>query len=249
MMFEVEEHPLTADTAAFLGNELHGYPDHEIAEKEAQAFANYSEPGGSGNVSPPLSGRDDIMPPSGSGSGSGHGPIESRYNYTIASNSQKINQWSEEGTGLKRMNSKVSPTNPSSTNLPPLSSTTTSAAANGTRTAPDTITRAKSTDSFELHDHDQHNNTTFASSQAVVSALQDSNLTSNNNTTSNTTTTPPPTTSITPLMNKETFEAKSERLRLLSPYGSLPTWRLMGLIAKSNDDLRQEVYILTMHNN
>ena len=143
------------------------------------------------------------MPPSGSGSG--HGPMESRYNYTIASNSQKINHWSEEGTGLKRMNNRVSPTNPSSTNLPPLSSTTTSAAANGTRTASDTITRAKSIDSFELHDHDQHNNTTTTSSQAVVSALQDSNLTSNNNTTTTATTSSPSpttTTSITPLMNK-----------------------------------------------
>ena len=32
-----------------------------------------------------------------------------------------------------------------------------------------------------------------------------------------------------------------ERLRSASPYGHLPGWKVDGLIAKSNDDLRQEV--------
>jgi hypothetical protein len=39
----------------------------------------------------------------------------------------------------------------------------------------------------------------------------------------------------------ETFGEKSQRLRSSSPRGHLPGWRLDGLIAKSNDDLRQEV--------
>ena len=39
----------------------------------------------------------------------------------------------------------------------------------------------------------------------------------------------------------ESFAAKEARIRATSPYGALPTWRLDGLIAKSNDDVRQEV--------
>jgi hypothetical protein len=38
---------------------------------------------------------------------------------------------------------------------------------------------------------------------------------------------------------KETFAEKTKRLRGASPFGALPGWRIDGLIAKSNDDLRQ----------
>lgn len=40
---------------------------------------------------------------------------------------------------------------------------------------------------------------------------------------------------------RENFAMKSARLKAASPIGALPGWRLDGLIAKSNDDLRQEV--------
>jgi hypothetical protein len=36
-------------------------------------------------------------------------------------------------------------------------------------------------------------------------------------------------------------QEKTNRLRVASPYGHLPGFRVDGLIAKSNDDLRQEV--------
>ena len=39
----------------------------------------------------------------------------------------------------------------------------------------------------------------------------------------------------------ETFEQKAQMLREKSPLGHLAGWQLDGLIAKSNDDLRQEV--------
>lgn len=39
----------------------------------------------------------------------------------------------------------------------------------------------------------------------------------------------------------ETFAGKAARIRAMSPYGHLPGWSLGGLIAKSNDDVRQEV--------
>lgn len=44
----------------------------------------------------------------------------------------------------------------------------------------------------------------------------------------------------------ETLEAKAARLRAKSPYGHLPGWKLDGLIAKSNDDVRQEVFVMQM---
>ena len=39
----------------------------------------------------------------------------------------------------------------------------------------------------------------------------------------------------------ELFAQKRERVRAASPFGRLPSWTLDGLIAKSNDDVRQEV--------
>jgi hypothetical protein len=44
----------------------------------------------------------------------------------------------------------------------------------------------------------------------------------------------------------EPFSTKVERIQANSPYGHLPGWRLDGLIAKSNDDLRQEVFVMQM---
>eukprot|EP00056_Hartaetosiga_gracilis_P011779 m.180864 g.180864 ORF g.180864 m.180864 type:complete len:984 (-) comp13579_c0_seq16:1290-4241(-) len=40
---------------------------------------------------------------------------------------------------------------------------------------------------------------------------------------------------------KEDWKTKVSRIRSLSPYGHLPTWRLVPIIVKSGDDLRQEV--------
>jgi hypothetical protein len=44
----------------------------------------------------------------------------------------------------------------------------------------------------------------------------------------------------------EPFSAKVERIKQNSPYGHMQGWRLDGLIAKSNDDLRQEVFVMQM---
>lgn len=46
----------------------------------------------------------------------------------------------------------------------------------------------------------------------------------------------------------ETFDERSERLRLASKHGDLPGWRLGGLLAKSNDDVRQEVFVMQVWN-
>lgn len=44
----------------------------------------------------------------------------------------------------------------------------------------------------------------------------------------------------------EPFSVKIQRIKENSPYGHMPGWRLDGLIAKSNDDLRQEVFVMQM---
>ena len=42
----------------------------------------------------------------------------------------------------------------------------------------------------------------------------------------------------------ESWDAKRERLRALSPFRSIPGWDVVSMIGKSNDDLRQEVFAL-----
>jgi len=42
------------------------------------------------------------------------------------------------------------------------------------------------------------------------------------------------------------FAEKNATLRSHSPYGHLPTWKIDGLIAKSNDDVRQEVFLMQL---
>lgn len=44
----------------------------------------------------------------------------------------------------------------------------------------------------------------------------------------------------------EPFSTKVDRIKATSSHGQLPGWRLDGLIAKSNDDLRQEVFVMQM---
>lgn len=44
----------------------------------------------------------------------------------------------------------------------------------------------------------------------------------------------------------EPFSTKVQRIKENSPFGHLPGWKLDGLIAKSNDDLRQEVFVMQM---
>ena len=44
----------------------------------------------------------------------------------------------------------------------------------------------------------------------------------------------------------ESWGARRERLRGLSPHGHLPGWDIVSMISKSNDDLRQEVFALQL---
>ncbi|KAI8979157.1 kinase-like domain-containing protein [Mycotypha africana] len=44
----------------------------------------------------------------------------------------------------------------------------------------------------------------------------------------------------------ENWEAKKERLRLASPYGHLPNWRLISVIVKNGADLRQEQFAIQL---
>lgn len=40
---------------------------------------------------------------------------------------------------------------------------------------------------------------------------------------------------------QEPWDDKEKQIRMSSPYGHLPNWRLLSVIVKSGDDLRQEL--------
>ena len=42
----------------------------------------------------------------------------------------------------------------------------------------------------------------------------------------------------------ETSKEQEERIRKNSPFGGLRTWRLLKVIVKSNDDIRQEAFAM-----
>lgn len=44
----------------------------------------------------------------------------------------------------------------------------------------------------------------------------------------------------------ETFADRAARLRTVSKFGALAGWKLGGLLAKSNDDVRQEVFVMQL---
>jgi len=55
---------------------------------------------------------------------------------------------------------------------------------------------------------------------------------------------PPPPTLVE--KRKETWQSKADRLRASSPLSKNPGWEVRSFIVKSNDDLRQEVFIMQM---
>jgi phosphatidylinositol 4-kinase B len=44
----------------------------------------------------------------------------------------------------------------------------------------------------------------------------------------------------------ETSKEQEQRIKANSPFGSLRTWRLIKVIVKSNDDIRQEAFAMQM---
>lgn len=59
-------------------------------------------------------------------------------------------------------------------------------------------------------------------------------------------------TVISSFITKEPWEEKERRIRECSPYGYLSSWRLLSVIVKCGDDLRQELLasqVLTMLQN
>ena len=44
----------------------------------------------------------------------------------------------------------------------------------------------------------------------------------------------------------ETSKEQDERIRINSPYANLRTWKLLKVIVKSNDDIRQEAFAMQM---
>jgi len=53
---------------------------------------------------------------------------------------------------------------------------------------------------------------------------------------------------VPPIVFREDWTTKQERVRSQSAYGSHPNWRLLPILIKSNDDLRQEQLVAQVIN-
>lgn len=255
MLFEVEEHPNSADVASFLGAELQEYDSDHIKEDELQTFEDYSKDGASRPLATHRS--DDIMPDSHSAT------KESKFSRLHL---QQQGYWSEEGTGLKRLATLgLTNSNPIAKmvleggrkHLPQVDNVSSSDTSNsnldvaqngdsnslsfgvsgkistgtGNSTGAGTNTSSSSDASPATGDESLDVRSSITSASAALSGI------------------PTPKAAgqtMAPLMNNETFETLAERLRLQSPYGGLDNFKIVGLISKSNDDVRQEVFVMQL---
>lgn len=264
MLFEVEEHPTSADVASFLGAELHEYEPDQIKEEESQTFEDYSKDGAGGSLATHRS--DDVMPPT-------HlAPKESKFSRLHL---QQQGYWSEEGTGLKRLVTLgLTSSNQiakvvleggrkhlqSSEAVPAVSSETSSQIVDVTQGElsglafgiSGKLSNASSSSSSQGGPGSSNSSTAASSTAPSSAASEEDALDVRSSITSASaamTGVPAPKSAgetVTPLMNKETFEIRSERLRLHSPYGGLDNFKIVGLISKSNDDVRQEVFVMQL---
>lgn len=231
MLFEVEEHPAGNDTATFLGAELQHYDELSIHEVGAQSFVSYNESDLQFN---PAS--DDVMPPLHLAA------KESRFNRSIAQSSQSAGSsfWVEEGAGMKRLKDTTTkagaispvPTGNGATDPQALTDTLELGIAlieeaPGSSFTESIGARPRVESVATSHPMDLRSTITAHSHTLGGDALTqmvDSIEVKHG-----------------PLLNKETYDMKAARLHHQSPFRDLPNWKIVGLIAKSNDDVRQEV--------
>lgn len=235
MLFEVEEHPAGTDTATFLGAELQHYDELTIHEVGAQSFVSYDESDLQFNPA-----ADDVMPPLHLAA------KESRFNRLIAQTSHGTGSsfWVEEGTGMRRLKDSAPAAGTTSLNAP----------SNTHNVTQDTIARLDTLELGIAAANDEAPGSGFTELNGVRPRVESvatshpmdlrSSFTSHSHTLGGGTLTNVDDQNEVkrgPLLNKETYELKAVRLRHQSPYRDLPNWKIVGLIAKSNDDVRQEV--------
>jgi len=269
MIFEVEEHPTSADVASFLGAELQEYDADHIKEEESQTFEDYSKGGG---MNKPLATQrsDDIMPPT---------HLAAKESKFSRLHLQQQPYWSEEGTGLKRLVT-LGLTNPN-----PIAKAVLEGGKKylqqqqteqSTPNSNNSTTTQNALDVAQQNDNDNNSGLSFGisgkPSTAATVGTNNNNNSSSSSSNSDTASTasgedaldvrssitsasaaltgiPTPKVAgqtMAPLMDKETFETRAERLRLQSPYGGLDNFKIVGLISKSNDDIRQEVFVMQL---
>ena len=262
MVFEVEEHPVSADVASFLVADLQEYDADHIKEDESQTFEDYSK--GSPNRPLTTARSDDIMPPT-------HlAPKESKFSRLHL---QQQGYWSEEGTGLKRLVTLgLTNANPiakavleggkrylkqqqqQQTSVPSSNTNTTLHVVDVVPQSDDSgslsfgISGKPSAAGTTTNDNSSSNiSTSDASSTSGDGALDvRSSITAASAALTGAAASKVAGQAMAPLMDKETFETRAERLRLQSPYGGLDNFKIVGLISKSNDDVRQEVFVMQL---
>lgn len=155
---------------------------------------------------------------------------QGRLNSILGSQLGAGSTWKAEGTGLARLESmglKVAQPPRSAEGKPESKSdgkenATSPASATGGGTAPE---------QNRLHSGSGHN-TPAAPASPLPTTADTVEISQGQN--------------LGPTLLGEAFHEKAARLRAKSPYGHLPGWRLGGMIAKSNDDVRQEVFVMQL---
>jgi hypothetical protein len=255
---------VTVDIATFLGNELERYAESEIIQEKCEIIQSFTgatnDDGDDFDATPRSAPRATTTSNNGASisalsllsSNSGDAPPPERKPSKFCGFLGGTDNWSVEGTGMKRLTEvgislnltvgKPMPTN-SSFYQPPVKHTLDHNGGHhhevGKNVSSSDITDLSSlplspSDKSNKYDIRNHSITSGGPSPPF------SGITS-------------PTSTFMPANSGtqagplgETFEEKARRIRHSSAYGYLSTWKLGGLIAKSNDDVRQEVFVMQM---
>jgi len=267
MMFELQEHPAHIDTATFLNFEVENYRDNQVINRRVEitcgASSAWEDEDEDAIVLDPPAAPGAAAAAEGANSNAGAAATavvtledENSLTRSISSSgtsstrqppvaldthllSNRKSCWSPEGTGIVRLDSRGLTLPPHVT--PPASekgdsciitSTLTKLEEKyipagyrlslGSHSGEEALSHEKVTIDLEKEDTTSSPGGVSSSSNEVVSAA------------------------VSGTIIGETFPEKAARLQAKSPYGKLPGWKLGGLIAKSNDDVRQEVFVMQL---
>jgi hypothetical protein len=235
MLFELEAHPNKVNVATFLSGELERYEEGQVIDR------NVVIKNGSSSAWDP----EDEMNQSVDRSVDKAAAAQLKPS-VLGQQASLVEVWRPEGTGITRLEHI-------GLDVSSLSHGTASGTGSGTSTPAtpttpgDSLVAATSAICLTVNgkalgyppDTPRTTAEIAAAGAAAAAAFNSDNLPQSGNA--------PPST-ITPVRTLigETFAQKAARLRATSQYGHLPGWQLGGLIAKSNDDVRQEVFVMQL---
>lgn len=223
MLFEMEVHPRGVDVGTFLCCELERYPENQVINRDI-AIKN-------GSSSTWETEDDNIA------NEKEEAPQLQRLTSVLGSQTSTHEIWKPEGTGLARLEAVGIKYNPIVTR-PSLTGSSGDAKADAVAAAAASTPPGDSSRGGTAG--------TSNSSQNGLALLAAASASSSNGHSIQALATLTGDDSGPATLIGETFSQKAARLRAKSPYGHLPGWKLGGMIAKSNDDVRQEVFVMQL---